>query len=230
MDIKHMIFDLDGTLWNTTEISSMAYNRALQEDGRSTLHITSDVIKQEFGKTLSTIAGDLFPEFDEKTRNELMDKCNCFNTAYLDKEDCDMLYPGVRETFDELSKYCSLYIVSNCQSGYIEMFLKKYSLEPYITDIECFGNNGRNKAENIIRLMERNGIQKAVYVGDTAGDYDSATMAGIPFIFASYGYGSIQQSAHSIRCFSELVDLVDCNHITQIDFDKERTTSGASLT
>lgn len=208
MDIKHIIFDLDGTLWNTTELSAMAYNRALQKDGRSALHITPDVIKQEFGKTISTIADELFPEFDKDTRNELMDQCDCFNTACLDEADCDMLYPGVRETLEQLSQYCRLYIVSNCQSGYIEMFLKKYGLEPYITDMECFGNNGKNKAENISLLMERNGIQKAVYVGDTAGDYDSATMAGIPFIFASYGYGKIKQSAHSISHISELVDFV----------------------
>lgn len=207
MNIKHFIFDLDGTLWNTTEISATAYNQALRADGRSTLQVTSDVIKQEFGKTLAAIANDLFPEFNHEIRDELMGMCDNANTAYLKETDCDMLYSDVRETLARLSKSCRLYIVSNCQAGYIEMFLEKYKLESYITDMECFGNNGKSKAENISCLMERNGIQEAVYIGDTSGDYDSATNAGIPFIFASYGYGNIKQSAHSIRQFSEILNF-----------------------
>ena len=205
MNIKHFIFDLDGTLWNTTKISAIAYNRALKKEGDDFLHVTPEIIKSEFGKPLDAIAYDLFPDYPPADRQRLMDKCDNSNTAHLKETDADLLYPGVRETIASLSRSCRLYVVSNCQSGYIEMFLKKYNLESYITDIECFGNNGKSKAENIRLLMDRNGIEEAVYVGDTAGDYDSATRAGIPFIFASYGYGNIKQSSHRILSFSELL-------------------------
>lgn len=206
MKIKHFILDLDGTLWNTTEVSAMAYNQALKEDGRCSLHITPELIKKEFGKTLSVIADDLFPEFDTKTKEELMDKCDRMNTAYLRDSHRNMLYPGVRETLAAMAgeDQCRLYMVSNCQKGYIEMFLEKYHLESYITDKECYGNNGNNKADNIKLLMKRGDITQAVYVGDTAGDYESATAAGIPFIFASYGYGTVDQSTLSIEHFSQL--------------------------
>ena len=206
MNIKHFIFDLDGTLWNTTEVSAMAYNHALQTAGGGFLHVTPEVIKKEFGKPLDAIADDLFPDCEQPVRERLMNQCEASNTARLRETDADLLYPDVRETMARLSRRCSLYIVSNCQSGYIEMFLEKYGLEPYITDTECFGNNGKSKADNIRLLMERNGIKEAVYVGDTAGDYESATRAGIPFIFASYGYGEIRQSSHTILSFSELVN------------------------
>lgn len=38
-------------------------------------------------------------------------------------------------------------------------------------------------------LMERNGIAEAAYVGDTQGDLEAARLAGIPFVWAAYGFG-----------------------------------------
>ena len=82
-----------------------------------------------------------------------------------------------------------LYIVSNCQDGYIEDFISWSGCQDLIEDIEDYGRTGKGKADNIRLLMERNALDCAVYVGDTQGDLDSASAAGIPFIFASYGFG-----------------------------------------
>lgn len=207
MTLKHIIFDLDGTLWNTTKISAMAYNHALREDGRCPLHVTPEIICQEFGKPMDVIADDLFPDFEPEVRASLMEKCNKANTAFLERTDQNVLFPDVHETLDRLSHDCRLYIVSNCQPGYIEMFLRKYQLEPYITDIECFGNTGKYKAENIRLLMERNHIGEAVYVGDTDGDYRAASQAGIPFIHAAYGYGRVSRRTCFITHFAQLLEL-----------------------
>lgn len=205
MEIKHLIFDLDGTLWDTSKASAEAYNLALRRDGRSDLIVTPEMIKREFGKPISEIADDLFPEFPASVRIDLMMQCDKIHTNFLRQTDISMLYSDIQPTLDTLSQTCQMYIVSNCQSGYIEMFLKKYALNHYITDIECCGNTGKGKAENILLLMKRNHIDFGIYVGDTAGDYHSATEAGIPFIFASYGYGTVWQSCHTINQFSQLL-------------------------
>ena len=105
-----------------------------------------------------------------------------------------------------LSQNYAVCIVSNCQKGYIELFLKKTGLENAITDFECFGNTGLSKGENIRLLMERAQITDAVYVGDTKGDADACTFAGIPFIFAEYGFGSPTHYAHKITRFPELLE------------------------
>lgn len=207
MNIKHLIFDLDGTLWDTTEVSARAWNEILREDGRSSLVATADILKREFGKTMTAIAESLFPELDEEVRDELLLKCCGSQAAFLEKAGPELLYPHVRETLIQLSKSCRLYIVSNCQTGYIEQFMSKYDLEPLITDTECFGNTGKSKAENIKYLIERNHLEEAAYVGDTAGDYDAATKAGVPFIFASYGYGTVKD-VPAISHFSQLLDFV----------------------
>ena len=62
---------------------------------------------------------------------------------------------------------------------------------------------------NIRLVMERNGVTKAVYVGDTQGDADAAAKAGIPFIFTEYGFGSVKDAAARIASLPELPAAVE---------------------
>ena len=101
-----------------------------------------------------------------------------------------------------------MFIVSNCQSGYIELFLKKTGLAPYVTDTECFGDTGMKKAENIRLVVARNGLQQPVYVGDTKGDEEAAHAAGVPFVHAAYGFGRAVQPEAVIGTFSDLLTLI----------------------
>ena len=95
-------------------------------------------------------------------------------------------------------------IVSNCQKGYIEAFLDYYQLNEYISDKESFGGTGLPKGENIRLVCERNHLERAVYLGDIEGDYRSACMAGIPFIHAAYGFGTISDPVPAIHSLREL--------------------------
>ena len=83
------------------------------------------------------------------------------------------LYPDLEETLEKLSKQYHLYIVSNCQTGYIEDFISCSGTWSFFEDFECFGNTGKAKGENIRLLVRRSGLDSAVYVGDTQGDYNS---------------------------------------------------------
>ena len=80
-------------------------------------------------------------------------------------------------------------------------------------DMECYGNNGKKKAENIRILMERNHLnpEDCVYLGDTALDYSSATEAGIAFIHAAYGFGQVEGAERSISDLSELIHVLPFN-------------------
>ena len=52
-------------------------------------------------------------------------------------------------------------------------------------------------------------LQTPVYVGDTMGDYTSATKAGVPFIFANYGFGLVEEGmVATISTFGELTELL----------------------
>ena len=120
-----------------------------------------------------------------------------------------VLYPDIRRTMEQLKKKYHLYIVSNCQSGYVEAFLDYYKLHDLIEDTECYGNNEKSKGENIALLYRRNALDDAVYVGDIQGDYDASMDAGIKFIHAAYGFGTIEDKIPEIHKFCELENVAD---------------------
>ncbi len=202
------IFDVDGTLWDTTGIVAGSWTKVLDRLSlRVAGGLTPERLRQEFGKTPEVIAADLLPELSAAEQKTVIDACFRQEEADLEQSTRNLLYHGVTETLARLWESHRLYIVSNCQSGYIELFLKKNRLERYIADFECAGNTGRPKGDNIRLLMDRNRLGQAVYVGDTQGDYEASRQAGIPFIFAAYGYGMPERWSHRIGRFPELLSL-----------------------
>ncbi|MBO7357369.1 MAG: HAD hydrolase-like protein, partial [Lachnospiraceae bacterium] len=53
-----LIFDIDGTIWDTTDIVAESWNRAARESGlkEENCRITGDILKKEFGKPMDVIA------------------------------------------------------------------------------------------------------------------------------------------------------------------------------
>lgn len=210
MNIKNIILDIDGTLWNTTEVVAEAWKRAIAEEGyQNDIYVDALKLQSLFGKTMDVIADLLFEGVPEDHKKRLLAKCCEYEQQALTDQQLDILYPDVRETIVSLSKEKKLYIVSNCQSGYIELFMEKNQLGQYIQDKECFGDTGRGKGENISLLLQRNHLDKkeTIYVGDTQGDKEASEEAGVAFVYASYGFGSVDAYITKITAFKELLSL-----------------------
>lgn len=205
MDMQNIILDVDGTLWNTTDLVAASWTRALRICEIEDVTVTGAMLRQLFGKTMDVIAQAILPEYSKEKQEQVMEVCCEYEHEDLVNDPCDILYPAVKETIITLSKKRNIFIVSNCQSGYIELFLEKTGLGDYVKDIECYGNTGKQKDENIRILMERNGLEHAVYVGDTMGDCEAAKKAGVPFIFAEYGFGDVDDSQMKIKSFCDLL-------------------------
>lgn len=202
-----IIFDVDGTLWDSTKSVAESWNKAIREHSSLNLTLEPVSLSRVFGKTMTEIADALFPDLSVKERMELLDVCFDEENRYLEDHP-GILYPDVVRTIKELSLSCPLYIVSNCQCGYIEVMLRTTGLGPYIRDHLCFGETQVPKGETIRMLIERNNLQSPVYVGDTQGDADSCKTAGIPFIFAEYGFGDVPDARTRIHTFSDLAKLL----------------------
>ena len=198
-----IIFDVDGTLWDSTEEVAIAWNQALRENTQIDLVLTPEILKKEFGKPMEVIIDDLFPGLPKEEQNRIEEYVISYENKRMEKASC-ILYDQMQETIKKLSKRYPLFIVSNCQSGYIEAFLKNTGLEDCIRDHLCPGDTGAFKADNIRIIMERNGLQSAVYVGDTQGDADACKEAGIPMIYAAYGFGQVECPQVAIQSMGEL--------------------------
>lgn len=202
-----LIFDMDGTLWDSSENVAASWDRKAKELGYD-IDITRQDIMGVMGLTMDKIADLLFGMLPKEERMELLDKCGEFENQYL-RSHGGVLYPDLEKTFIRLREKYPLYIVSNCQSGYIEAFLDHYGFGKYFDDIECYGNNLKDKGYNIALTAKRNGLEKAYYIGDIQGDYDSAVKAGCSFIHAAYGFGKIKQTVPELKRFSELPELLE---------------------
>ncbi len=207
-----IILDIDGTIWDSTEIVSKAWNRAARDSGsKRTEYISADLLKTQFGKPMNEIADNIFPMDSAEMRKEILELCCRYEHEELEKDPCNVTFPGVTDTIRKMSDEVPFFIVSNCQVGYVELLCRKTGLTGFIKDHECFGNTGEGKAYNISLVVDRNGLKKPVYIGDTDGDRTACEEAGVPFIYASYGFGNVKAGDY----IAEIDKFTDIDRLLQ---------------
>lgn len=212
---KSVIFDVDGTLWDSSEAVTESWNEVLSRyPGCRKAPLTREDMYRYMGHTMEEIGRMMLPGLLQEERCRIMEECMQHENAYLALHS-GSFYPGTVKALRKLREEgIRLYIVSNCQKGYIETLLHCGGLslgeEGDFQDIECFGNTGKGKGENIAALMERNRISRdrAFYVGDTVMDERAARSAGIPFIHAAYGFGEAEEPAARLCDIRELPELL----------------------
>lgn len=207
MNYESLIFDIDGTLWDSRALVAEGYNIQLKKEGLDHLCVDADTLKPLFGKVMTDIADAILSSIPEDRRYGLMERCMDTENRYLYENECRIGYPQVKETIAELSKHYRLFIVSNSQCGYPELCMDKLGLTPYIEGHLCFGDTGTSKGKTIRTLMEKYNIQSCAYIGDTQGDYEATVEAGVPFIWAAYGFGAPEGYVAKIDSFGELRNM-----------------------
>lgn len=207
MTYESLIFDIDGTLWDSRALVAEGYNIQLKEEGLAHLCVTAEDLKPLFGKVMTEIADAILASVPKEDRYDLMERCMATENRYLHDNPCRIGYPGVQETIAALSKKYRLFIVSNSQCGYPELCIDKLGLTPYIEGHMCFGDTGTSKGKTIRTLMAKHKIGSCAYVGDTQGDYEATLEAEIPFLWCSYGFGTPAAYAEKVDRFEDLLML-----------------------
>lgn len=202
-----IIFDIDGTIWNTTNVVEKAWNKALSEVGLDYAHVTAKQLQGLFGLPMMDIIDNIIPNETLEKKLEFRPVCYEYEEDYVRRFGGE-LYEDMVDTIKALSKKCNLYVVSNCQGGYIEVMLEKTGMGDYFKDFTCPDYTGKLKADNIKIICERNGIKNPCYVGDTHMDANACKEANVPFIFASYGFGSVDNPDYTINKVSDLLTMI----------------------
>lgn len=202
-----IIFDLDGTLWDACRVIAESWTQCIQENyPEYGITLTEEDFRRTCGLTMEKIGDILFPSIPKRKRDEVTHTCCEFEVEYM-KTRPGEIYQGLTETFDQLIQDGNhLYMVSNCQAGYIEDFLSQSGADRYIEDYEDYGRTGLDKNENIRLLYQRNHLDRGIYVGDTQGDYDHAMNSGcgLYFIHAAYGFGRVKENVPAVQDLREL--------------------------
>ena len=199
-----IIFDLDGTIWDPIDTVLSAWNSCIKEHSQIKRQLTRTDFEETMGLQMNDISKKFFPSLNESERKQLITECCHIEREYVKKYG-GKLYPNVEEVLDILSKKYKLFIVSNCEDGYIESFYEFHKLEKFFLDFENPGRTGLSKGDNINLIITRNNLSTPIYVGDTVGDLYAARYAGIPFVYAKYGFGNVSDYDYAIEKFDELI-------------------------
>lgn len=207
MKYDGILFDLDGTLWDATDAITVSWAEALKDAPDVEQLPTREQLESVMGMTAEDLMATLFPTLSKKRHLELFDRCCQVENVYL-RQHGGTLYPEMEETLSRLAEKLPLFIVSNCNADYIPCFLDAHKLHPHFQDWECIGRTGKPKGDNIRLVVQRNGLERPVYIGDTSMDQEAAQQAGVPFIHAAYGFGQAS-GAPKLQAPKELLKLLE---------------------
>jgi phosphoglycolate phosphatase len=200
-----VIFDLDGTLWNATAAITQAFLAAQASVDYAPGEITLAKVQAVTGQPYEVAYDRLFPTLPTGRRAEFRALCARQELAFAHQHG-GVLYPGLEATLRYLAARYRLFIVSNCQLGYIDAFFHHSQLGHYFEGHQCYGTRLLPKAENIRQVVKQYGLRAPVYVGDTRGDADASRQSGVPFIWATYGFGTPEAGEAAVR-LAQLPDL-----------------------
>ncbi|MGM9803921.1 MAG: HAD family hydrolase [Muribaculaceae bacterium] len=204
--VDALIFDMDGTLWDAMDSYAEVWNVAFAELGIP-LVLTGDDLKDGMGLSIDQILDmlkqrhcidvdrDRFLARVDEIENEIMPKIG------------GVPYEGMVEGMQLLAQSYRLFLVSNCGVQGLQNFMRYTGIESYITDFVSYGMRQCGKADNLLYLCDNHKVACAVYVGDTQSDCNSAHAAGMPFVYAAYGFGDC--SDYELRCES-FAEVVNC--------------------
>lgn len=182
-----LIFDMDGTLWDAVDTYTESWNLMFKKLGLDRV-MDREQLLERIGWEGKKVMQVTLPEFNEEERKLIYDEVSSLRRTLL-AENGGFLYDGVFVGLQQLAQKYRLFILSNCGKGIIRVFMDWAAINDFITDEIAYGVNLMPKHHNIKLLMDTHQLKNPVYIGDTAGDGEQSRLAGIPFVFVSYGFG-----------------------------------------
>ena len=209
MRVKTVFFDLDGTLWAPHSVVLPAFRQVFLELG--SLVPADETLLDTLGYPIDEIWLRLLPESDAATRelaNHMMGRAEMALIA----AGWGSPFSGVANTLAALSSAgCALYILSNCQSEYLQVVPDALGIGQYFTGRFCAGGfPGLSKAEILAKVLPTVQLPAAM-IGDRWHDIAAGKQNGLLAIGCSYGLGRDQELAEAdslIRSFPELLSIL----------------------
>ena len=207
MKFDALIFDIDGTLWDSCEAVRQSWQLSLRRRYGCFGSPDLEQVRSIMGLTPDEIAAKLFFRFGAHAR-EVFDALSEDECAYLARHGAEV-YPDVLDTLRALAPRRRLFLVSNCQRGYIEAFLSSTGTGDLFEAQLCAGVTGLGKSGNLLKLMTERRLARPVYIGDTLADERAAREAGCAFLHAAYGFGRAEAPDAVLPGFAALPELLE---------------------
>lgn len=203
-----IIFDMDGTLIDSSEAMTQSVNYV-----RNTIGLSTPLSKEMLEYHINELDQHL-PKIFYNTETYDPSHRALFKEHYMQNAPSMIhLYPDVRQMLHVLSQRAHLGIATNAHDCFAHNMLQALDIEHYFSGIVGANNVAEPKPSPLMvyHLMETFGstAENTILVGDSIKDERAAFNAGVHFIFANWGYGKSQNSnlrAHNVH---ELLALLN---------------------
>jgi phosphoglycolate phosphatase len=201
--MKHdaVIFDIDGTLWDASRASAKGWNSGLAKLGIDK-KVSPGQMRRVAGNPYEKCVDILLPGLRFNYPG-LIQTLNDYEMAAV-KTKGGEFFNGVIIGVQELSRDFKVFLVSNCQEWYLNLFLDFSGLKPALAGFDCHGLSGLPKNKMLSRIKSKYFLNNPVYVGDTASDETAAKLAGIDYVYVAWGFGKPGRGTQTVGSFTEL--------------------------
>ena len=209
--LKLLIFDLDGTLADTSVDIADALNYAIEPLGNSRYSV--EEIKAMVGSGLTKLIRSLIPAGASIAEEYIIKRFLEYYSEHL--LDNTKAYPYVKETLSKIAGRYKKAVISNKREGFSREILESIGILQFF-DVVLGSDSVREQKPSpvpLLEVMKRFGASKdeAVMIGDSSYDIEAARAAGIKMIAVTYGFRSresLKDADYLIDRFDELLNIL----------------------
>lgn len=184
MKIKHIIFDMDGTLSDTAKATYAATTEGAKVYGFP--HVDYMEILAAMGLPGLDFYSRLYPGVSAAELLTIEKQIDDGEECMVKSLGAEILFPGVFEMLEALIKDgYSLYIASTGSTRHVHATLQASGIEKYFTGIH---SNRPEKVSMVKEIIAGRDVSEWVMVGDMFKDSDAARGNGIVALGAGFGY------------------------------------------
>lgn len=189
--IRHVVFDMDGTLADTAKVTIPACAEASRRFGLAQL--TEDEIKAAIGYANPAFYFRLYPNVERETVFSYGEAVEALEEKIVWGMGEALLFAGIKETLLALAgRDIRLYVASTGDQGHVDAVLKTTGIEHFFAQIAC---GEPEKVEMVAKIIGETDPRTFAMVGDKPHDLNAARGNGILALAAGYGYCSPEDAA-----------------------------------
>ncbi|HDR7648292.1 HAD family hydrolase [Bacillus mycoides] len=209
--LQALIFDMDGTLFQTDKILELSLDDTFDHLRSLQLWNTItpiDKYREIMGVPLPKVWEALLPNHS----NEVREQTDAYFLERLIeniKRGNGALYPNVKEVFSLIKENnCSVYIASNGLTEYLQAIVSYYDLDQWVTEtISIEQIHSLNKGDLVKSILMKYDIKEAAVVGDRLSDINAAKDNGLIAIGCNFDFAQEDELAHADLVIDDLMEL-----------------------
>nr|WP_194165678.1 HAD-IA family hydrolase [Oceanobacillus sp. CFH 90083] len=209
--MKSVIFDMDGTLFQTDKI----LERSLEDVFNYLAYVNKwegampiDAFREIMGVPLPVVWETLLPNYSIEEREQIN---NYFQERLIEniKSGKGALYPNVKDLFEYLkSEGFSIFIASNGVPPYLNAIVQYYNLDNWVSETFSIEQiKSYSKSDLVKNILTKYGIQEAAVVGDRLSDIKAAKDNGLTAVGCSFDFAKEEELSQADFVINDLIEL-----------------------